>query len=212
MPKSDSVLLPDVATLQLPIIGIPPVLAAASPRNLCRVAPDAKTSIQLRYRPRAVRAFIMFRNWLKFSQITCKCQNNLHLSLLGMMPSGGSHDTTHPRPLMEMRGIMHSYANRCASTVQGAAIQPHANGCHPASLERVRAAHLPCSPAGSNAIWLPPPSRAVRSSLRSMVPRIDSSMRLSSYRAMRESLIRGDNDPPSRESGQEDTLSSPETP
>ena len=29
------------------------------------------------------------------------------------------------------RGIMHSYANRDASTVQGAAIQPHANGCHP---------------------------------------------------------------------------------
>ena len=112
-----------------------------------------------------------------------------------------------------MRGIMHSYANRCASTVQGAAIQPHANGCHPASLERVRAAHLPCSPAGWNAISLPHPSRAVRSSLRSKsVPRIESSMRLSSYRAMRESLIRGDNDPPSRESGQEDTLSSPETP
>ena len=89
MPKSDSVLLPDVATLQLPIIGIPPVLAAASPRNLCRVAPDAKTSIQLRYWPRAVRAFIVFRNWLKFSQINCKCQSNWHLALLGMMPSGG---------------------------------------------------------------------------------------------------------------------------
>ena len=110
------------------------------------------------------------------------------------------------------RGIMHSYANRDASTVQGAAIQPHANGCHPASLERVRAAHLPCSPAGSNAIVFPHPSRAVRSSLRSMFPRIESSMRLSSYRAMIESLNRGDNDPPSRESGQEETLSSPETP
>ena len=38
------------------------------------------------------------------------------------------------------------------------------------------------------------------------------SMRLSSYLAMIESLSRGDNDPPSRESGHEDTLSSPETP
>ena len=107
---------------------------------------------------------------------------------------------------------MHSYANRFR--IIGSR-RRHTTSCKwlpPASLERVRAAHLPCSPAGSNAIWLPHPSRAVRSSLRSTVPRIDSSMRLSSYRAMRESLSRGDNDPPSRESGQEDTLSSPETP
>ena len=46
--NAEDVPLPDVATLQLPIIGIPPVLARASPWNLCRVAPDAETSIQLR--------------------------------------------------------------------------------------------------------------------------------------------------------------------
>ena len=129
-----------------------------------------------------------------------------------MSPSGGSHDTTHPG---HFDGNERDYAlvrQSLRLTVQGAAIQPHANGCHPASLERVRAAHLPCSPARSNAIAFPHPSRAVRSSLRSMFPRIECSMRLSSCRAMIESLSRGDNDPPSRESGQEDKLSSPETP
>ena len=115
----------------------------------------------------------------------------LPAAVIGMMPSGGSHDTITRGNPIEM----------LSPGLAGASMSDY--------FECVR---FSCSPAGSNAISFPHPSRAVRSSLRSMSPRIECSMRLSSYRAMIESLSRGDNDPPSRESGQEDTLSSPETP
>ena len=129
-----------------------------------------------------------------------------------MMPSGGV--ARHHTP-EAFNGNARNYALVRQSLRLNGSRRRHTTSCiwlPPASLERVRAAHLPFSPAGSNAIWLPHESRAVRSSWRSIALGYVGSMRSSSYLAMIESLSRGDNDPPSRESGHEDTLSSPETP